>query len=484
MRLRTLASVWIGGGLALGLALAGVWGAARLGWQDHLAQARMAGVGLYASLADALPPPARLTLAPLDPGDAALAEAGNFARLSVAPQPVFVTLASVRAAAFPGGGARSWPAALPVAILSPRLSYPVADLPAPPGQTAPEKMGELLALMARLCSDAVLVARDGAGVWQRVEARGLWSCAAAPRDLRLPVLVAAAVGLAALLASAAAAAGHFAGFAAELRRRGRLGGPASYPVRGPEELREITAVVNDHLQAERDQLARRAGTLSQISHDLGTPTQRLRLRAALIDDAALRARFEADLTQMAEMIGGVLAYSRAEAETEPARPLSLSALIEAVVADYQDTGAPVSLRAVTPVRIEGGASVFGTARGAALLAPEGWRVLVTGRPLALRRAITNLIDNALKYGRRATVWLEADSQSATICVQDAGTTITAETLARLSAPFERGANAGAQPGAGLGLAIVATVAAQHGGGLGFDSTATGNLARMTIARGG
>ena len=498
MRLRTLAMGWVAGSAALGLGLAAIWGQARLEWEDHLSQARMAGVGLYATLADGLPAPARLRLVALSPEDAALAAAGDFDRLTIAPQPTFVTLASVRASAVagisapantglpmaPGGASRAWPETVSLAILSPRLNYPVARLPTPSGQTAPEKMGEVVALVARLCSDAVMVARDSAGVWQRIEGGAVWSCEAAPRDLRLPMLIAAAVGLAALLASAAASAGHFSGFAAVLRQRGRLGAPAAFAVEGPDELREIVGTVNDHLQAERDQLARRAGFLSAISHDLGTPTQRLRLRAALIDDPALRHRFEADLSQMAEMIAGVLAYSRAEAETEPARPMSLRALIEAVTADYQDTGAPVTLRSDPPRQVARGASVFSAGRaGSRALPPEDWRVVVTGRPVALRRAITNLIDNALKYGRRATVWLEADGATATVCVQDEGTTITAEALTRLSAPFERGENVGAMPGAGLGLAIVATIAGQHGGSVSFETNPTGNLARMSLTRG-
>ncbi|WP_374803190.1 sensor histidine kinase [Paracoccus zhouxuedongae] len=489
--MRSLATLWVLAAFGLGLALGVIWLGTRLAWDRHMTAARLAGAALYGGLAHGTPAPQGLAVQALSGADAGLADAGDFARLSFAPNPVFVTFLTVRGAPQSGldqapnlrPDGPGLPPPFPLAILSPRLAYPVARLPSPPGQTGPDKLGEVLAMVAGLCSDATLVGRDAGGQWHRIDGPQVWSCAAQPRDPRLIAAIAAALVLAALLGRIATISGRFASLAASLRDRAWLGGPDRVAVDGPAELRELAQIVNAHLADERAQLARRAEILSGISHDLGTPATRLRLRAALIGDPALRDRFDRDLDEISGMIAAMLAYSRAEIETEPPRALSLTALIEAVAADYQDTGQPVALGAAPALRLDDSGSVFAPARGGTRMRGDTLPVLVTGRPLALRRAATNLIDNALKYGRRATVWIEADSTQASICVQDEGGDLTPEALADLSARYARGGNAGSQPGSGLGLAIVATIAAQHGGALSFDSNSTGMLARMTIRRG-
>ena len=99
----------------------------------------------------------------------------------------------------------------------------------------------------------------------------------------------------------------------------------------------------------------------------------------------------------------------------------------------------------------------------------------------LQRAVSNLVDTALKYGRRAHVGLEAHADSAIITVEDEGPGDPAE-IEALIAPFRRGANAATAEGFGLGLTIVAAVAEQHGGRLTFDRGARGLCARLEIAR--
>ncbi|MDE0697935.1 MAG: sensor histidine kinase, partial [Boseongicola sp.] len=99
-----------------------------------------------------------------------------------------------------------------------------------------------------------------------------------------------------------------------------------------------------------------------------------------------------------------------------------------------------------------------------------------------QRAITNLVDNALKYGRRATLSLDADADIATITVDDEGAGTSAEELETLMAPFQRGSNVTAISGFGLGLTIVSAIAKLHGGTLTFEDFPGGLRACLRIAR--
>ena len=110
-------------------------------------------------------------------------------------------------------------------------------------------------------------------------------------------------------------------------------------------------------------------------------------------------------------------------------------------------------------------------------------VTVMGRPISLERAVANLIENALKYGRRATVALEADAQTATIVIEDEGSESSAADMEALMAPFQRGTNTATIDGYGLGLTIVAAIAKMHGGSLSFKDTPVGLSACLLIDRG-
>jgi signal transduction histidine kinase len=458
--------------LLLGLLAGGLWLSSDARWRAHLERAALSGALLYPALQGLGPLPPGLALAPLDPAALALAEAGRFERLAPVGRPALVTHIPL-----PGGPG----APLSLAILSPDLRYPLAGLTARPGQGPAEMLAAVTRLLATYCSDPQVLLRSGDGPWQRLEGAEVWGCAAAPRDLRLLALALAACGLAVLATLVLNSAARFTHFARALGSRSRLGGPETYETGGPEELRAIVAAVNGYLAVERDRLAQRATVLSGVSHDLGTPATRLRLRAALIEDPELRARLEADIDKMTGMIESVLTYTRAELDAEAPRRLSLTSLIDSLVADYQDIGRPVTLRPPERVTVRGGRSLFMSRRGTGAL-PEESRVVVTARPVALGRALTNLVENALKYGRRATVGLEVSAESALITVEDAGQELSVEEIEALMAPFQRGANSGTIEGHGLGLTIAAAVANLHGGELSFEPGSQGLRARLRISR--
>ena len=102
--------------------------------------------------------------------------------------------------------------------------------------------------------------------------------------------------------------------------------------------------------------------------------------------------------------------------------------------------------------------------------------------MPLQRGLTNLIDNALKYGRKADVSIQASSQAVQIHIRDYGDSITPEYLGNLTRPFDRGTNAENVDGYGIGLAIASTIAAQHGGNISFENWAQGICAVLTLPR--
>ena len=273
----------------------------------------------------------------------------------------------------------------------------------------------------------------------------------------------------------------FTAFAHQLRNRRRVGGPTRYDAKGPQELRDIVTAVNSYLEVERDQLASRAAVLSGVSHDLGTPATRLRLRAALIPDRELRQKFERDIDSMTDIIESVLTYTNAEMNSEAPRRLSLTSLVEAVVADYQDIGRPVTLAESKDVIVQGGRSIFMSRQGQGIVPFEN-DIIVFARPVSLQRAITNLIDNGLKYGRRAHISMEASAETAVIVIEDEGTQTSAREIEALMDPFQRGENTATIDGHGLGLTIVATIAKLHGSSLEFEDGSRGVAARLEIQR--
>lgn len=478
--LRGIGTIWVLVAFAAGVAATALWMGSRDAWAQHLGRAQIAGVTLYDSLTRGSTPPADLVMTPLARDDQARAEAGDFARLDGVPVPAQVTRASIRDSTAEDFGSP----VLRLAIVSDGLRYEVARLEGG-ARTAPEKLGQVTRLMASYCNDPVLFARAGEAPWMRIDGAAVWGCAAAPGDYRLGALLLALIALAVLWTRVTEVAARFSGFARALGRRRVAGGPERYSADGPAELAELVEAVNDHLADERARLARRAEILSGVSHDLGTPATRLRLRARLIADDALRGKFEHDIDRMTGMIDSVLSYTRSEMSAEAPRELSLSSLLEALVDDYRDMGSPVRLRAAVPARIAAQGTLFaprGGARAGALPGPGAGPVLVTARPVALGRAIGNLIDNALKYGRHAEVALEVAADRVAILVEDAGQGMDARAVEAMMRPFRRGENAATIEGFGLGLTIVQAVAEQHGGSLSFQDGAHGLIARLELAR--
>lgn len=466
-----LAALVIGAGTMWG------WTKSSANWRAHGNAAYTAGVTIYYAMQNGTAPPNGVSLAPLTEADQEYANAGAFRQISGTPTVPRITIVPI----LPDAANQTTGAAVTIAILSPSITYGLADLPYREGQTAAETMGEITRKLAVYCSDPFVVARMGDGPWLRLDGSDVWGCAAAPPDQRILVGLLGIIGVCILMTVALNLPSTFSAFAGQLRNRRRVGGPTRYEAKGPQELQEIVEAVNGYLEIEREQLASRAAVLSGVSHDLGSPATRLRLRATLIQDDDLRQKFESDIDSMTGIIESVLNYTHAEMDAEQPRNLSLTSLIDSIVANYQDVGRPVALRKTKDAIVQGGQSIFMSRQGYGVMSTDR-DIVVYGRPVSLERATTNLIENALKYGRRATVSLEANASSATIIVEDEGSHSTAADIENLLAPFQRGENTTTIDGHGLGLTIVATIAKLHGGTLTFEDTATGIAARFAIQR--
>jgi len=232
------------------------------------------------------------------------------------------------------------------------------------------------------------------------------------------------------------------------------------PETGPAEVRQAAKAFNTMQQRLAGFIADRTRLFTAMSHDLKTPITRLRLRAELLDDEALRARFDKDLQEMEAMVTQTLEYMRDASAREPLAAIDVAALLESLQTDYAESGGEVAIR------------------GAPLHA-------YTGRPLALRRCLTNLLDNALRYGKRATVTVEDTPAVLTLRVRDEGPGMPAALLERAFEPFVRGEDSRSRDtgGSGLGLGIARNIArAHHGDVVLRNHPESGLEATLTLAR--
>jgi len=444
-----------------GALIAGAWYRGQLDWERHLGQNFTAGVTAYSLLAGASP------------------EGMPFTVSTVLPEQIETADNAVRLR-FPDTVGRSYETSLSIEhasirIFSDKMQYQLREVKGAP----PVQLGQLFRSIATYCGDPVLFLHTPQG-WLQIEAPQLWSCTAAPADWRTPILVMALILFATVTTYGLALPDHLKNLAKAISRRAADGRTTPLPAKGPRELRGIAAAINQFFDRENQRHSRRAALLSGISHDLGTPTTRLKLRTALISNQELREKLDKDIDQMTSMIDSVLAYTRNEMDVEETRKIPIYSLLEAVTHDYADLDQPVHLAPYNPPAIPWSKTVFSSQTRTAKVPHTAEPLLCGCRPNAIRRALTNLIENALKYGKSATLSVSATAATVTIFVQDEGT--AALDFTRLVDPFQRGDNAAHHKGTGLGLTIVESIATSHGGTLSFSHSPNGTIAELTLAR--
>ena len=232
------------------------------------------------------------------------------------------------------------------------------------------------------------------------------------------------------------------------------------PETGPVEVRRAAHAFNS-MQAKLVRFVQdRTRILTAMSHDLKTPITRMRLRAELLEDDDLRGRFEKDLREMESMVTHTLDFIRGLGDGEVAHPIDVMALLESLQADNEEMGRQVIIEGVVRNHYVGVA------------------------PL-LKRCLSNLIDNAVLYGKSATVIVEDGSDALRIRVRDEGPGIPETELDKVFEPFYRLESSRNREtgGTGLGLAIARNIAQTHGGNIALHNRPKAGLeAVLTLPR--
>jgi signal transduction histidine kinase len=218
------------------------------------------------------------------------------------------------------------------------------------------------------------------------------------------------------------------------------------PERGPEEIRSVAKALNRMRERITTLIDDRTKMLAAISHDLRTPITRMRLRAEFIEDDTHRSRMLRDLEQMRSMLEAVLSFLRNDRKLEAMTLVDIATTLQLVTDQFADMGHKVAYDG-----------------------PE--HAMATVRPDDLHRSVTNLVENAVRYGAEATIRLTVSPDTATIEVEDDGPGISDARKQIMLEPFVRGddaRNMDEASGFGLGLSIARTIALAHHGALSLN----------------
>lgn len=220
---------------------------------------------------------------------------------------------------------------------------------------------------------------------------------------------------------------------------------------GPVEVRTAIAAFNDMQASLKGHIRNRTQSVAAIAHDLRTPLTRLRFRAEQAPDS-LRDRMAEDIEEMDALISQALIYARGDSAPHRHEPFDLAELARDVTGGFAETGAAARFN-------------------------SGDTLPVLGDPVALRRALSNLIDNARAWGKTVTVQAHREGDQAVIAVLDDGPGLPPDQLEALFEPFRRGETSRNRQtgGTGLGLTVARQAARAHGGDVTLSNRPEGGL---------
>ncbi len=240
-------------------------------------------------------------------------------------------------------------------------------------------------------------------------------------------------------------------FAAAAERLGRDPKAPPLQLHGPVEVERAAIAFNEMQGRLRRYVEDRTDMVAAVAHDLRTPLTRLRFRIESAPEA-LQKKMIADIDQMEAMIAATMAFVRDASFPAERRRLELVSLVESVADEMAETGLDVTAEVGPPVVID-------------------------GDPVALRRLVNNLLDNAVKFGACARARVYREESTVVIEVDDDGPGIPEAERERVFEPFHRGERSRSREtgGAGLGLAVVRSVARAHGGDADLQNRSEGGL---------
>jgi signal transduction histidine kinase len=342
------------------------------------------------------------------------------------------------------------------AALGPGYDFEIAATPepAPPAVALPAPFFEAHELALHPASaqryDVTVRFADGQAVTYRVlRMRG---GAPLPRNLVLNLILLVLLLVIVLYVAARNITRPLSDLARAVDSVGRDTRPApQLAERGARELRDAARAFNTMQDRLHRYLDSRTRVLAAMSHDLKTPLTRLRLQVEALENPPMQARIGRELDEMESMVREALSLFRGLDDGEPPIAIDIDELAAQIRDEFADMGATVTI-------------------GGHALRP------FTGKPQALKRCLTNLIANAIKFGTRADILIE-DGADLLIRVRDQGPGIPEEELERVFEPFyrldsSRNRDSG---GTGLGLSIARDIAQAHGGSLHLANAAGGGL---------
>jgi signal transduction histidine kinase len=230
-----------------------------------------------------------------------------------------------------------------------------------------------------------------------------------------------------------------------------LNSPNIEEASGPSEVRQASKVFNQMKARINLQMEERNRFLAAVSHDLRTPLTRLKLKAEKMDQQELQADIQKDINEMASIIDTTLDYLRGDERPEADCMLDIGALVHSMVEDAEECGESITVSGHSnPIKLQ---------------------------PLAIRRCLGNLIENALRYGESASISIGETDSNVVIAIHDSGPGIPEDQLESVFAPFyrldaSRNRNHG---GVGLGLSIARDMARKQGGDITLKNAQGGGL---------
>jgi signal transduction histidine kinase len=237
------------------------------------------------------------------------------------------------------------------------------------------------------------------------------------------------------------------------------GAAAPLTERGPEEIRSVAKALNRMRERITTLIDDRTRMLAAISHDLRTPITRMRLRSEFIEDEVQRGRMLRDLDQMRSMLESVLSFLRNDRKLESMTLVDVASTLQLVTDQFADMGHKVAYDG-----------------------PE--HAMATVRPDDLHRSVTNLVENAVRFGAEATIRLRVSPDTVTIEIEDDGPGISDARKQVMLEPFVRGddaRNMDEAAGFGLGLSIARSIVLAHGGELSLnDRSPHGLIVRIQL----